>query len=56
GAPNLSIECIREWIRSSVDVIIQVERDSSGHRHVGAIAQKTSAEGRLEVIYRRDSR
>ncbi len=56
GAPNLSVECIREWIRSSVEVIVQVERDSGGHRHVGAIAQKPSPGGSLEIVYRRDAR
>lgn len=38
GAPNLSIDCIREWIRASVDVIVQVERDSTGTRRVTKIA------------------
>ena len=55
GAPNLSVDCIREWIRSSVEVIVQVGGDATGHRHVGAIAEKASSSGKLEVVYRRDA-
>lgn len=43
GATNLSIECIREWIRTTIDLIVQVERDALGHRHVAAIAKRTGA-------------
>lgn len=51
GAPNLSVECIREWIRSSIHMIIQVERDSAGHRHVFAIDRLV--EGSFNAVYRR---
>jgi pilus assembly protein CpaF len=49
GAPNLSIDCIREWIRSSVDLIIQVARDSTGHRQVAAITEKSN--GAFRPVY-----
>jgi pilus assembly protein CpaF len=48
GSANLSVECIREWIRSSVDLVVQVERDASGHRHVSQIVGRNH-----EVQYRR---
>lgn len=51
GATNLSIECIREWIRTTIDLIIQVERDSLGHRHVAAISKRQDRS--FETIYRR---
>ncbi len=58
GAPNLSLESIRQWISASVDLIIQVERDAAGHRHVleiaGHVAQDTS-ERKLNVLYKRSS-
>ena len=51
GATNLSIECIREWIRTTIDLIVQVERDSIGHRHVSEISRRRDRS--FEIIYKR---
>jgi pilus assembly protein CpaF len=51
GATNLSVECIREWIRASVGMLVQVERDGSGHRHVSEIVE---LDGRIpRAVYSR---
>ncbi|MBI3543871.1 MAG: Flp pilus assembly complex ATPase component TadA, partial [Deltaproteobacteria bacterium] len=54
GAQNLSIECIREWIRSSIDLVVQVERDAGGRRHVARIARVGPRGEELRDLYRRD--
>ena len=56
GAPNLSIECIREWISSSVELVIQVERSADGHRHVAAIATNDGQRGGYRTVYERSHR
>ena len=57
GASNLSIECIRQWIRSCVDLIVQVERDPRGHRHVAEIAVRDCGkETSYQVRYVRHDR
>lgn len=54
GATNLSVQCIREWIRTTIDLVIQVERDSTGHRHVAEISRRSN--GNFEIIYNRNDR
>lgn len=50
GAPNLSVDCIRRWIHSSVELVVQVARSASGQRFVKSIAARTD-EGSLERLY-----
>ncbi len=47
GAHNLSIEAIRSWIHSSIDLLVHVERDANGHRHVAEIAARDSTRASL---------
>lgn len=55
GATNLSVQCIREWIHSTIDLLIQVERDSAGHRHVSEIARRQHTNGAptFTIVYKR---
>lgn len=52
GASNLSVESIRQWINSSVNVIIQVNRSSTGHRSVAEISAVTPKG--LNVLYKKN--
>lgn len=50
GAPNLSLECIREWIRATIHLIVQVERTPEGQRRVLEIV--VNKQNRYERLYR----
>jgi pilus assembly protein CpaF len=52
GAPNLSIECIRSWIKSTVHLVIQVERDERGIRKLTKVLSRQTA-GEFQTIYER---
>lgn len=53
GAQNLSVEGIREWIHTSIDLIVYVTRFSNGIRAVSEIYQKTGLT--FEKQYERNS-
>jgi pilus assembly protein CpaF len=41
GAQNLSLEAIRTWIKSSIDLVVQLERTLDGHRFVSSIMNQS---------------
>lgn len=58
GAQNLSLEAIREWIFSSVNLIVNLDRDNTGRRFVRQIAQIKSTSSQkpfLELMYDRST-
>ncbi len=58
GAQNLSLDAIREWIFSSVNLIVNLDRDNTGRRFVRQIAQIKSSDSKkpfLDLIYDRQN-
>ncbi|MGE4234045.1 MAG: ATPase, T2SS/T4P/T4SS family [Bacteriovoracia bacterium] len=45
GAPNLSILAVQTWVRSSIDLVVQVERSPQGKRFVKSILKLDEKEG-----------
>ncbi len=37
GAPNLDLTAIQYWIRSTIDLVVQLERTENGHRFISEI-------------------
>jgi pilus assembly protein CpaF len=58
GATNLTIQAIRRWIASTIEIVIQVDRDILGQRFVAEIAHIKNKEneiGSVATVYKRTS-